>query len=65
MSYSYMTKKTDSFTRFVKGDDNPTFADRLAKFKQGVDIILGEHIQRFNHLKNARIEYSTAKDTSR
>ena len=63
MSYSYMTKKTDPFTRFVKGDDNPTFADRLAKFKQGVDIILGEHIQRFNHLKknNARIEYSTGK----
>jgi hypothetical protein len=45
----------------VKGDDNPTFADRLAKFKQGVDIILGEHVQRFNHLKNARIEYSTGK----
>ena len=63
MSYSYVTKKTDSFTRFVKGDDNPTFANRLAKFKQGVDIILGEHIQRFNHLKkhNARIEYSTGK----
>ena len=61
MSYSYMTKKTDSFTRFVKGDDNPTFADRLAKFKQGVDIILGEHIQRFNHLKNAKIEYTTGK----
>ena len=57
MSYSYVTKKTDPFTRFVKGDDNPTFADRLAKFKQGVDIILGEHIQRFNYLKknNARI----------
>ena len=61
MSYSYMTKKTDPFTRFVKGDDNPEFSDRLAKFKQGVDIILGEHIQRFNHLKNARIEYSTGK----
>ena len=61
MSYSYITKKTDSFTRFVKCDDNPEFSDRLAKFKQGVDIILGEHIQRFNHLKNARIEYSTGK----
>ena len=51
MINSYMTKKTDAFTQFVKGDSNPEFADRLAKFKQGVDIILGEHIQRFNHLK--------------
>ena len=46
-----------------QGDSNPEFADRLAKFKQGVDIILGEHIQRFTHLKknNPVIEYATGK----
>ena len=63
MSHSYTTKKTDAFTQFVKGDSNPEFADRLAKFKHGVDIILGEHILQFNHLqkRNTVIEYATGK----
>ena len=63
MTMSYKTKQTDTFTQFVKGDDNPGFADRLAKLKQGIDIIMSNHIQKFTHLaeRNARIEYSVGK----
>ena len=56
MTMSYKTKQTDTFTQFVKGDDNPGFADRLAKLKEGIDIIMSNHIQHFTHLakRNAR-----------
>ena len=63
MTMSYKTKQTDTFTQFVKGDDNPGFADRLAKLKQGIDIIMSNHKMKFTHLqeRNARIEYSVGK----
>ena len=63
MTMSYKTKQTDTFTQFVKGDDNPEFADRLARLKQGIDIILSNHKMKFTHLqeRNARIEYSVGK----
>jgi len=63
MSYSYITKQTDTFTKFVKGDENPDFDNRLDKLKEGIVIIMNEHKLRFNHLaeRNARIEYKTGK----
>lgn len=63
MSYSYITKQTDTFTKFVKGDENPEFAKRLDKLKEGIVIIMNEHKLKFNHLseRNARIEYKTGK----
>ena len=63
MTMSYKTKQTDTFTQFVKGDDNPVFADRLAKLQEGIVIIMNEHKLRYKHLaeRNARIEYNTGK----
>ena len=63
MTMNYKVQKTDTFTQFVKGDENPEFADRLAKLKQGIDILMAEHIQKFNHLqdRNARVEFSWGK----
>ena len=60
---NYKVQKTDTFTQFVKGDENPEFADRLAKLEQGIDILMAEHIQKFNHLqdRNARVEFSWGK----
>ena len=60
---NYKVQKTDTFTQFVKGDQNPEFADRLAKLEQGIDILMAEHIQKFNHLqdRNARVEFSWGK----
>ena len=63
MTMSYTTKQTDTFTQFVKGDDNPQFADRLAKLQEGVQIIMNEQKLKFTHLAkgNARVEYNTGK----
>ena len=63
MTMSYTTKQTDTFTQFVKGDENPQFAVRLAKLQQGIDIIMNEHKLKFTHLAkgNARIEYNVGK----
>ena len=63
MTMSYKTKQTDTFTQFVKGDDNPVFADRLAKLQEGIQIIMNEQKLKFTHLAkgNARVEYNTGK----
>ena len=60
---NYKVQKTDTFTQFVKGDENPEFADRLAKLEQGIDILMAEHIKKFDHLRerNARVEFSWGK----
>ena len=39
-----MTKKTDSFTRFVKGDDNPTFATTGYVIVHLMDKIRKQHL---------------------
>lgn len=63
MSYSYPTPKTDSFTKFIKGDENPDFADRLAKLKKGVDILISQHKAKWSHLKDRKVDvtFNTGK----